>query len=88
MGRVDSEGEFSGPSIAFIYPDLSTALLGTFSREQMVAGQAVTVTGTGRVVQSQDSGPRQRHVASALSVVPLLTCDTIRVRVMSAVMYA
>ena len=45
VGRVDSEGEFSGSSMAFIYPDLCTALLGTFHTQQMVACQAVTLTG-------------------------------------------
>ena len=30
IGVVDEKGEFSGDEIAFVYPDLSTALLGQF----------------------------------------------------------
>ncbi|XP_023343893.1 histone-lysine N-methyltransferase SETD7 [Eurytemora carolleeae] len=43
VGRVDSEGEFSGPNIAYIYPDFSTGLLGVFKEGDMVTAQAVTL---------------------------------------------
>ena len=36
VGDVDSLGEHSGDSIAYIYPDLSTALLGTFHQGELV----------------------------------------------------
>ena len=36
VGDVDSLGEHSGDNIAYIYPDLSTALLGTFHQGELV----------------------------------------------------
>jgi hypothetical protein len=45
VGKVDSEGEFSGPSLGFVYPDLLTALLGSFQSQLMINAQAVTIIG-------------------------------------------
>ena len=36
VGDVDSLGQHSGDSIAYIYPDLSTALIGTFHQGELV----------------------------------------------------
>jgi hypothetical protein len=46
VGRVDSEGEFSGGSLCYLYPDLASGLLGTFHTGHMVSCQAVSVIGT------------------------------------------
>jgi hypothetical protein len=45
VGKVDSEGEFSGASLGFVYPDLLTALLGSFQSQLMINAQAVTIIG-------------------------------------------
>jgi len=45
VGKVDAEGELSGPSIAYIYPDHRTAFVGVFDKGEMVKTQAVTITG-------------------------------------------
>merc|ERR1719150_1815621 len=47
VGDVDSLGQHSGDSIAYIYPDLSTALIGTFHQGEFVRGVAAVVTGVG-----------------------------------------
>ena len=39
-GPVDGKGRFSGPEIAYIFPDMTTALLGTFHQEQLVEARA------------------------------------------------
>lgn len=45
VGKVDAEGELSGPNIAYIYPDHRTAFVGVFDKGEMVSAQAVTITG-------------------------------------------
>ena len=35
FGEVDERGHFSGDNIAYIYPDLLTAITGTFEKEVM-----------------------------------------------------
>ena len=45
VGPVDQQGDFTGDNIAYLYPDLSTAILGQFYRGQLVRGQAATVSG-------------------------------------------
>jgi len=45
VGKVDAEGEFTGPNIAYIYPDNCTAFLGMFEKGDMVRTQAVTLRG-------------------------------------------
>ena len=42
-GVVDHEGEFTGDDIAFIYPDFSTGLRGTFVRGVLQNATAVDV---------------------------------------------
>ena len=37
-GIVDGLGEFTGDGIAFVYPDLKTALVGTFEKGIMISG--------------------------------------------------
>ena len=44
-GEVDDYGEFTGDNIAYIYPDLHLALLGTFSRGLMITGREVEIIG-------------------------------------------
>ena len=44
-GQVDSRGELSGDNIAFIYPDLTTAILGRFERGVLVSGLPGRITG-------------------------------------------
>jgi len=36
VGQVDQNGQFSGPNIAFLYPDFSTALFGTYANGVLV----------------------------------------------------
>ena len=43
-GQVDDHGHFSGHEIAYIYPNLSTALLGTFHKDQLVEARACHIT--------------------------------------------
>jgi len=38
-GKVDRRGRFSGDNIAFVYPDLSTCIFGTFHNERLVSGR-------------------------------------------------
>ena len=44
-GQLDSRGEMTGDNIAFIYPDLSTAILGRFDRGVLVSGLPGRITG-------------------------------------------
>ena len=37
------EGQFTGDNIAYIYQDLTTAILGTFDHGKLVAGKAATI---------------------------------------------
>ena len=39
VGRVDEDGELTGPDLAYIYPDLTTVLVGTFKKGELVSGQ-------------------------------------------------
>ena len=48
---------FSGDGVAFIYPDFSTALRGTFSSGQMVSAKEVTVAGYDDDSDSLSFGP-------------------------------
>ena len=43
-GPVDERGHFSGPQIAYIFPDMSTALVGTFHQEQLVEARSSHIT--------------------------------------------
>ena len=45
VGRVDNAGAFTGTDIAFLYPDLSTALVGEWRDGQLVAGCSARLTG-------------------------------------------
>ena len=42
-GHLDTSGHFSGPDLTFLYPDLLTALTGTFVRGRMVAAVTARV---------------------------------------------
>jgi len=44
VGRVDDTGAFTGADIAFLYPDLSTALVGEWRDGQLVAGRSSRLT--------------------------------------------
>ena len=44
-GQVDRGGELTGDNIAFLYPDLTTAILGTFQRGVLVSGVPGRITG-------------------------------------------
>ena len=44
-GQLDPSGELTGDKIAFVYPDLSTAILGRFDRGVLVSGLAGRITG-------------------------------------------
>jgi hypothetical protein len=61
VGRVDGEGELTGPDIAFVYPDFRTALRGEFREGRMVAGHQC------RVLSS-------RQVSAALLYNPCCKC--------------
>ena len=39
VGRVDEDGELTGPDLAYIYPDLTSVLLGNFKKGELVSGQ-------------------------------------------------
>lgn len=39
-GPVNSQGRFTGDDIMFVYPDLTTCILGTFKNEILVTGKA------------------------------------------------
>ena len=43
LGRQDSEAEYTGDNIAFLYPDLSTALVGKFLQGILVSARAAVV---------------------------------------------
>jgi hypothetical protein len=49
--KVDVSGSLSGEDIAFIYPDLKTALVGTFIHGQLLIGQTCFV----RNIVNEDS---------------------------------
>ena len=38
VGWLDSEGEMTGSDLAFLYPDLSTAIMGHFNKGKLVSG--------------------------------------------------
>ena len=44
VGWLDSDGEFTGKDVAMIYPDLKTAIVGKYSRGQLVSGTWSRVT--------------------------------------------
>ena len=39
VGRVDEDGELTGGDLAYIYPDLTTALVGNFKKGELISGQ-------------------------------------------------
>lgn len=39
VGRVNEEGELTGSDLAYLYPDLKTAIVGTFEKGELVSGQ-------------------------------------------------
>lgn len=43
VGELDEKGEFTGDDIVFLYPDLSTALIGKFHQGEVVSVRAGTV---------------------------------------------
>ena len=43
-GQLDTSGQLSGAAITFLYPDLVTALTGTFVRGRMVAAVSTKVS--------------------------------------------
>lgn len=45
VGRVDDSGAFTGADIAFLYSDLSTALVGEWRDSKLVAGRSGRLTG-------------------------------------------
>ena len=44
-GRVNDAGHFTGHEIAYVYPDLKTAIVGQFERGLLIRGQAAEVVG-------------------------------------------
>ena len=42
-GSVDDSGQFTGPDILFLYPDLVTGILGTWREGSLVEGRAVDI---------------------------------------------
>ena len=61
LGQVDSLGTMSGESIAFLYPDLRTALYGSFLKGKMSVAQtcfvkSVTIRRQGRRTFKNDKG--------------------------------
>ena len=42
-GKVDDSGRFTGPDILYLYPDMLTGILGTWSQGSLVEGRAVDV---------------------------------------------
>ena len=67
LNQVDEAGEFTGDDIAYLYPDLELALLGSFSRGLLVSGREVDVAAHRRVDGgmnlecSPPRGPRFRY---------------------------
>ena len=43
-GRVDSEGQFTGEGLAYVYPDYRTLLVGSFRDGLLICGQEATIT--------------------------------------------
>ena len=43
MGAQNCKGEYTGDHIAFLFPDLSTALVGKFSKGVLASARAATV---------------------------------------------
>ena len=42
-GKVDDSGQFTGPDILYLYPDMVTGILGTWRDGSLVEGRAVDV---------------------------------------------
>ena len=42
-GQVDDSGRFTGPDILYLYPDMVTGILGTWSDGRLVEGRAVDI---------------------------------------------
>ena len=61
VGEVDSSGRYSGPDIAFLFPDLRTAVAGEWREGELVRGRAATLD----TVQLRDGVmvPRFRHTS-------------------------
>ena len=51
VGKLDQFGNFSGPDLAFLFPDLSTALYGTFRRGRMVSAVPARVRSVVRSIR-------------------------------------
>ena len=44
-GPLDSSGDFTGDNIAYLYPDLTTAILGRFDKGVLISGRAASLSG-------------------------------------------
>ena len=62
-GHVDEHGEMTGDNIAFIYPDMRTAIMGKFEKGKLISGKEVEVVamrnvdGIMEVAFTQPTGP-------------------------------
>ena len=67
VGEVDSCGRYSGPDIAFLFPDLRTAVAGEWREGELVRGRAATLD----TVQLRDGVmvPRFRHTSDRYTLV-------------------
>ena len=45
VGDLDEDGKMHGEEVTYLYPDLVTALAGTFTHGNMVGGHLVQLTG-------------------------------------------
>ena len=68
---MDAEGEFSGDDIAFVYPDLETALVGVFAKGVMISGKPAELEAVDIIddiaepVFSVTDSPAVRHCRSS-----------------------
>ena len=76
VGRLDSNGNFTGRDLVYMYPDHETALLGTWVRGRMVSSNPAIITAVTREenmmrlelrkisTSSYSYDPSSRHVIS------------------------
>ncbi len=85
-GEVDSKGRFSGEALAYIYPDISSCIVGSFKNEMLVEARASVVveafTDSNQVLNvrfqpHQPDDPAYTYCPSTPSTIPCdwLLCD-------------
>ena len=81
VGEVDSCGRYTGPDIAFLFPDLRTAVAGEWREGELVRGRAAALD----TVQLRDGVmvPRFRHTSDRYTLVHTGTHHTPTIHLIS-----